>query len=302
MARWKTALACFAALALAPATAPAQGGARDLPVDLKLALGIDISRSVDAEEARLQRDGYVQAFRHPRVHAAVRSGMLGRIAVAYYEWSGFQQNMVADWTIIGDAASATRFAEMLATTEPNYGTRTGISAAIDFGTALLDKPGIEGIRRVIDLSGDGPNNWGELVNLARDRAVAKRITINGLPIMNDRPSFSGRPPLANLDLYYRDCVIGGPRAFLIVANNFEDFARAVLRKLILEIAGLHPVTDAKHALLQGLEPPPAIAARWAGSRVAAGPGTAEPRVAPPCDAGERQRRRWWGDQGDDWTR
>jgi hypothetical protein len=294
--RWIMGMAVCATLAWAVPDARAAGP--ETPVDLELALGIDISRSIDPDEAQLQRSGYVAAFRHPRVHAAIRSGMMGRIAVAYYEWSGYDQRIVASWTVIGNAASANGFADALAATQPETGSRTGISAAIDFGANLFDGNGVEGMRRVIDLSGDGPNNWGDLVNIARDRAVARRITINGLPIVNDRPSFSGRPPMPDLDLYYRDCVIGGPRAFLIVASSFEDFSRAVLRKLILEIAGLHPVRDSGHALLQGLPPQPPRAARWAGSRLAAGPGAAEPRAAPPCDAGERQSRRWWGDRDD----
>ena len=288
------ATAALAALALAWTAPPS--AAAEVPVDLELALGIDISRSIDPDEARLQRDGYIAAFRHPKVHRAIRSGMLGRIAVAYYEWSGYERRIVANWTAMGDAAEAGAFADALARDLPDVGTRTGISAAIEFGAQLFERSGFEGVRRVIDLSGDGPNNWGEPVTVARDRAVARKITVNGLPIMNDRPSFSGRPPLPNLDLYYRDCVIGGPRAFIVVAGNFEDFGRAVLRKLILEIAGLDPVRDAGHALLHGLAPDPAIPPRRLAEL---GPGMAEPRVAPPCDAGERQRRRWWGVPDDD---
>jgi hypothetical protein len=294
--RWILAFAATAMLAAAPVQA--QTGARNAPVDLELALGVDISRSVDYEEARLQRDGYVAAFRHPSVHGAIKSGMLGRIAVSYYEWSGYDQYLVAKWTVIGSAEEATRFADRLAKNEPQAGRRTGISAAIDYGAALFDNNGIEGVRRVIDLSGDGPNNAGVLVTIARDRAVARRITINGLPILNDRPTPSGRPPLKNLDLYYRDCVIGGPRAFYIVANNFEDFARAVLRKLILEIADLDPVKDANHALLRELPPQPGSTLR----RFAGDPGMAAARQAPPCNIGEQQRRQWWGDIDDDWMR
>jgi hypothetical protein len=274
---------------------PAAANAPGVPVDVELALGIDVSRSIDPDEARLQRDGYVAAFRSPRVHHAIKGGMLGRIAVAYYEWAGFEQRTVLNWMVIADAASAETLADILSRHEPMSGRRTGISGAIDYGAALFENNGIEGMRRVIDISADGPNNWGEPVTVARDRAVAKRITINGLPIMNDRPTMGGLPPMPNLDLYFRDCVIGGPRAFLVVAESFEDFARAVLRKLIMEIAGLDPVRDARHALLDGL-PPSTVLAAGATTRIAqSGAVGGEMRAAPPCDAGERQRRRWWGE-------
>jgi len=271
-------LSCGVAALLAFA-APA--AAAPVEVDLKLALAIDVSRSIDEEEAALQRQGYIDAFRHPSVIDAIRHGPLGRIAVSYYEWSGMTEvNVVAGWTLIGDAKSANAFADLLARDSPAIGRRTGISNAIDFGANHFDNNAFTARRRVIDISGDGPNNWGELVTVARDRALARGITINGLPIVNDRPTPSGRPPLKDLDLYYRDCVIGGPGAFYVVAKDFKDFARAVLRKLILEIAALPPAPPAPRGLL---------------IRVAA-----PARQAPPCDIGERQRRQWWDNyQGDD---
>jgi len=256
-----------------------------MEVDLELALGIDISRSVDAEEARLQRQGYIDAFRHPSVIGAIRHGPLGRIAVSYYEWSGLTEvNLVADWTLIRDGNSAHAFADTLAGDTPAVGRRTGIANGINFAVGHFDDNAFTARRRVIDISGDGPNNHGELVTIARDRAVALRITINGLPIMNDRPSPSGRPPLETLDLYYRDCVIGGPGAFYVVAKDFKDFARAVLRKLILEIANLTPVRRTPRRLL---------------IRAA----TRARRTAPPCDIGERLRREWWDnyDDNDNWV-
>jgi hypothetical protein len=290
-------LALLAASLTAAATrAPARS---ENPVDLELALGIDVSRSIDVEEARLQREGYIAAFRHARVIEAIKSGMLGRIAVMYYEWGGFGYlKVIADWTLIEDQATAHAFADALTLAPLGTARRTTISAAIDFGVSVLDGNGFEGTRRVIDLSGDGPNNLGELVTRARDRAVAEGVTINGLPIMNDRPSFSGWPPLPNLDLYYRDCVIGGPRAFLVVASDFLDFARAVRRKLVLEIADLAPGDKERlhrsgRGLLGGRTPSNAITP-GGRLRLAAVDG----RVAPPCDAGERRWRDRMRDLGE----
>jgi hypothetical protein len=242
--------------------------AQDRPVDLELALGVDVSGSVDYEEAILQRQGYIAAFRHPDVIRAIEQGMLGRIAVGYYEWAGYgHMRMIADWTEIGDAKSANAFADALTLNPPQTAYRTAIAAAIDYSVEWFDANAFEGTRRVIDISGDGPNNWGGLVPDARDRAVARGVTINGLPIVNDRPSISGRPQIRNLDLYYRDCVIGGPGAFIVVANTFEEFAIAIRKKLIFEIANLAPP-----------DPP----ARLVPAQLA------PERTAPPCDIGERR--------------
>jgi hypothetical protein len=194
---------------------------------------------------------------------------------------------VVDWTLIRDKASAEGFADALARTEPMVGRRTGISGAIEYGAALFDRNRFDGRRRVIDVSGDGANNSGELVTVARDRAVAAGITINGLPILNGRESPGGWRQIETLDLYYRDCVIGGPGAFYIVARDFRDFARAVLRKLILEIAGARPSpTDADRAGLPHRRGSTPMLVRVA----------ADNRTPPPCDVGERRRRqRWFGD-------
>ncbi len=263
--------------------------AADLQVDLELALGIDVSGSVDDEEAILQRNGYIAAFRHPSIIDAIQHGTRGRIAVSYYEWAGFgHMKIIAPWTLIQDKASAGAFATALTAEGPETARRTAIAAAISFGAGYFDRNGFAGKRRVLDISGDGPNNWGDRVDSARDLAVARGITINGLPIVNDRPSFSGRLPMQNLDLYYRDCVIGGPGAFYVIAKDFKDFARAVLRKLVLEIAGRQPAA-----------PMP----RRAGSLhrnklLVLIAGRAAKRVAPPCDAGERMRWRRWEEDDD----
>ncbi|MBT5047990.1 MAG: DUF1194 domain-containing protein, partial [Rhodospirillaceae bacterium] len=170
--------------------------AADVPVDLELALGIDVSGSVDEEEAVLQRNGYIAAFRHPSIVDAIQHGGLGRIAVSYYEWAGFgHMKIIAPWTLIKDKATADGFADLLTREQPETARRTAIAAAISFGADYFDGNGFAARRRVLDISGDGPNNWGELVNVARDRAVARGITINGLPIVNDRPSYSGRMPM-----------------------------------------------------------------------------------------------------------
>lgn len=213
-------LACVVANVAAPALA--------LPVDLQLVLAVDVSRSIDAEEAKLQREGYIAALAHPRVLQAICSGALGRIAVAYIEWAGSDyQRTVVDWSVIDGEASAKQFIEKLA--EASYVSRnwTSISGAIDYAMYMFQHPaGFQSARRVVDVSGDGRNNEGRESDDARDEAVAAGVTINGLPIVNDRPNF-GRPPEPDLDVFYREHVIGGQGAFLIVAENFSSFAATI---------------------------------------------------------------------------
>jgi hypothetical protein len=262
-------LSSVVALALAVPVA----AARDLPVDLELALGIDVSGSVDDEEAMLQRQGYIAAFRHPDVIRAIEQGILGRIAVAYYEWAGYgHMRIIADWTMIDGTEAAHAFAGSLELNPPETAYRTAISSAIDFAVTYFDVNDFEGTRRVVDISGDGANNWGGPVTAARDRAVAQGVIINGLPIVNDRPGPSGRPQLADLDLYYENCVIGGPGAFIVVANSYPEFAEAVRRKLIIEIANL--------SFGRGPRLVPAQFTPY--------------RIAPPCNIGERR----WEDEDD----
>ena len=210
-------------------------------VDLQLVLAIDVSRSIDPDEAKLQRQGYIKAFRDPDVIAAIETGMLGRIAVGYFEWAGHgHAEIIVNWTLIDSATSAHAFADTLRQDYIMSASRTSISGAIEFAQPWFDKNGFDSNRRVVDVSGDGPNNWGELVTTARDRAVAAGITINGLPILDPGGGLYSRFNIENLDLYYRDCVIGGAGAFLEVATDFNDFARAVRRKLVLEIANMAP--------------------------------------------------------------
>lgn len=227
----------FAAVLLAPLPVQAQ----EVPVDLELVLAVDISGSVDEVEAQLQREGYVAALRHPQVIEAIQGGMIGRIAVAYVEWANeFYQRTVLDWTLLEGPEDALAFSDALAEAPITSVPWTSISGAVDYGSTLFARNGFEGLRRVIDVSGDGYNNRGRLPEAARDEAVAAGITINGLPIVNDRPNPWGGAPPANLDRYYEQRVIGGPGAFIVVAEDFSDFASAILSKLLLEIAGEVP--------------------------------------------------------------
>ena len=207
-------------------------------VDLLLVLAVDVSRSIDDDEARLQREGYRSAVTDARVVEAIRSGMMGSIAVAYVEWAGADyQRLVIPWTRIGSQADADSWAGALSRAPRVALSWTSISGGLDFSLRTLSESPFEGTRRVVDVSGDGVNNSGMPVEGLRDRLVAEGITINGLPIMNDRPTF-GRPSPIPLDQYYRDSVIGGDGAFLIAAEDFEAFGNAVRRKLVREIAGL----------------------------------------------------------------
>jgi hypothetical protein len=204
-------------------------------VDLALVLAVDVSRSMDPEEQELQREGFVEAFRSAVVHEAIRSGMLGRIAVTYMEWSGASdQKVIVPWTVVEGPEGAVEFAERLARTPITRIFQTSISGAIDFSVGLLNQSRVQALRQVIDISGDGPNSSGRTITLARDDAVLKGITINGLPIMLKRPTGFG--DIENLDLYYRDCVIGGPGAFLVPVRERQHFVEAIKTKIIREIA------------------------------------------------------------------
>jgi hypothetical protein len=206
-------------------------------VDLALVLAVDISNSMDPEEQELQRDGFVEAFRSALVHEAIKAGMLGRIAVAYVEWAGSsRQTVLVPWTIIEDRESAGGFADRLARAPTQRAPRTSISGAIDFSMRLLQGSAVEPLRQVIDISGDGANNEGRAVTQARDEALARGITINGLPIMLNRAR--GYWDVENLDIYYRDCVIGGSGAFMVPVRERQQFAQAIKTKIIREIAGL----------------------------------------------------------------
>jgi hypothetical protein len=226
--------------ALAGTLAKPAGANDELPVDVELVLAVDVSGSVDDVEARQQREGYVAAFRDPLVHRAIEQGAHQRIAVTYVEWASanFQQTVVG-WTLLDGPAACERFAAMLAEAPIGRGRWTSISGAIDYAVPLFDDNGFAGERRVIDISGDGTNNNGRPVEDARWDALERGIVINGLPILNDRPQPFGMPTPRQLALddYYERWVIGGPGSFMVVATDFDDFRRAVLAKLVREIAG-----------------------------------------------------------------
>ncbi|TDH35766.1 DUF1194 domain-containing protein [Pseudohoeflea suaedae] len=218
---------------------PASGHAGE-PVDVALVLAVDVSRSMSPGELEIQRHGYAEAIRSPEVVAAIEQGAYGRIAVAMYEWAAdFSQNEIFGWTLIESGEDAERVAELILAA-PGYGrNRTSISGAIRKGVEVLEASPYDGFRRVIDISGDGPNNQGERVVSARDEAIAKRIVINGLPLMTRGGAGYGFN-IAELDAYYRDCVIGGPGSFLVPVTEWEQFPEAVRRKLVQEIGGMDP--------------------------------------------------------------
>lgn len=208
-------------------------------VDLELVIAVDVSLSMDLEEQRLQRDGYVAAFRDPEIHKAIASGPNGRIAVAYLEWAGPpSQQVVLPWTVIDGARAANALADRLEQTPISRARMTSISAALQSSWRLFETSPARGIRRVIDVSGDGPNNAGVPVEPVRDELIAKGIVINGLPIILKMPA--GFFDLADLDLYYTDCVIGGTGAFMIPIKERSEFLTATRRKLLLEISGWEP--------------------------------------------------------------
>jgi hypothetical protein len=213
-------------------------------VDLLLVLAADISRSVDEVKFQLQRSGYTAALSDSRVIEAIRAGPSGRIAVAFVEWSGpLQQKIVIDWTVISDDETARLFGDRIVEAPRAFADSTSISAGIEFATPQFDRAPYEARRRVIDVSGDGDNNSGRSVTAARDEALAKGVTINGLVILTETPSLSysthTNPPggLAN---YYRNNVIGGDGAFVVIAENFNSFGDAIIKKLIAEIARAEP--------------------------------------------------------------
>ncbi len=231
-----------------------------IPVDVELVLAVDVSRSIDSFEFDLQRQGYANAFRDERVLEAIASGAMQRIAVTLIEWSGVtEQAVVIDWMTIANVEDADAFARALESKSRSFAGRTSISTGIDAAMEQFTKSPHQGRRRVIDVSGDGINNSGRPVTDARDEAVNKGIVINGLAIINDRPNpipyWRGEPE-PPLDQYYIDNVLGGPGAFLIVARDFPDFGRAIIAKLLREIA-LNPESGDAAAGRPGASPAPA---------------------------------------------
>lgn len=247
------------------AQAPAwqEGGTE---VDVALVLAVDISYSMDLEEQALQREGYIAALTSPIVIDAIRKGMIGRIAVTYLEWAGVStRNVVADWHIIEDLRSARAFTDKLQAAPIMRARRTSITGAIDHSMELLRAAKLRPLRRVIDISGDGPNNEGGPVTVSRQRALESGVVINGLPIILKR-GFTSAYDIDKLDEYYADCVIGGPGSFLVVITEREQFPVAIRTKILREVAQ-STLSDA-----------PAAAGK---------PGRSD------CMAGERQWRQNW---------
>lgn len=219
------------------------------PVDVELVLAVDVSLSMSPMELDIQRKGYAAALTHEKVLQAISQGVYGKIAVTYFEWAGSTSHtIVVPWTIIANREDAERVAARLAVNPPNSARRTSISAALEFGGDLLAESQFRGMKRVIDISGDGANNQGAPVQVARDAIVKQGIVINGLPLMTSGGGFSNSYDIKDLDRYYSDCVIGGPGAFVIPVNDWSQFPEAIRRKLVLELAGpLSPAWLAEEA-------------------------------------------------------
>jgi hypothetical protein len=247
----------------------AQGsGSAAIPVDVEVVLAVDVSYSMDPEEQALQREGYMAALTSREFLQALKQGMHGRIALTYFEWAGMHhQQIIVPWRLIDGPETADGFAADISRARYTRASRTSISGALLFATPLFEGSGFRGVRRVIDVSGDGVNNNGPLVTVTRDEVLAKGITINGLPILLKRPNASTLD-IEQLDVYYEDCVIGGPGAFVIPIKERTQFKEAIRTKLVLEIAGRTP----KERIL------PASAA--------------EPRIS--CTIGERLWQERWG--------
>lgn len=260
----------LAVLAVLLAALPAR--AQPIEVDVELVLMVDVSLSMSSAELELQRRGYAEALASEEVIAAIQGGLLGRVAVSYVEWAGSAaQRRVVDWRLLESREDALDFADALDSNFPIGMRRTSISGAIAMGRRMIAANGFRGLRRVIDLSGDGPNNEGAPVTSARDAALAAGLIVNGLPLMTRDGPYS-EYTLDDLDLYYRACVIGGPGSFVLPVHDWSAFAEAVKRKLILELVGRLP-------------PPGILPAQYA----------APPKV--DCLIGEKIWRQRWGGPG-----
>jgi hypothetical protein len=216
------------------------GRAVETNVDVELVIAVDVSYSMDPDEQALQREGYITGLTSPEFLNALHQGMHGKIAITYFEWAGASdQKVLVPWRLIDGPAAARAFADEIAHAPYRRAYRTSISGALRFAQPLFEGSGFRGLRRVIDVSGDGANNQGVPVTLVRDEALERGITINGLPILLKRPS-AATMDIENLDVYYEDCVIGGPGSFVIPITERDQFREATRTKLVLEIAGRQP--------------------------------------------------------------
>jgi hypothetical protein len=227
----------------APAQKLADKRPNAVPVDVELVIAVDISNSMDPEEQELQREGYVAALTSREFLQAVRNGAHGKVAVTYIEWAGlFDQTILMPWRLIESPETADAVAREIARAPYRRAPRTSIYGALQFAKPLFDASGYRGHRQVIDVSGDGVNNMGPPVAQMRDDVLAAGITINGLPIMLRRRSGYGLWGMAfeHLDVYYEDCVIGGPGSFVISIRERDQFKEATRNKLVQEVAGVTP--------------------------------------------------------------
>lgn len=221
----------------APGAVRVAKAASETQVDVELVLAVDVSYSMDLDELALQREGYAQALVSADFLQALRSGPHGKVAIIYFEWSvTHDQKIIIPWRIVDGPESAGAVSAEIMKTPLRRASLTSISGAINFGVQMLSENPYKGLRRVIDISGDGPNNNGEPVLTARDAALEKGIVINGLPVMVKRASET--KDIEDLDIYYEDCVIGGPGSFVVTVKERAKFQEAIRTKLILEVAEL----------------------------------------------------------------
>jgi Protein of unknown function (DUF1194) len=242
MGTWLAGIAFALVLVLGPFLGHSSARADEGQVDLLLVLAADVSRSVDEKEFKLQREGFAAAMVDPRVLRAMTGGPTGRIAVIFVEWaSEFEQRVVVDWAVIAGERDAEDVSQRMLAAPRSYWGRTSISAAIEFSMAALGRSPFQSDRHVIDISGDGTNNSGIDVAAARDAAIARGVTINGLVILSDEPlptNPTHTHPPGGLKAYFENNVIGGPGAFVLEAESFETFGQSIISKLIKEIAAL----------------------------------------------------------------
>ncbi|MEM9332334.1 MAG: DUF1194 domain-containing protein [Pseudomonadota bacterium] len=214
--------------------------ADDLEVDVQLVLAVDVSRSMSPPELEIQRRGYAEALVSDEVVSAIQSGLLGRVAITYIEWAGaFSQRTVVGWSLISNRAEAQAFANQITAHFEDALRRTSISGGLEFAATLFDGNGFASNRRIIDVSGDGPNNQGRPVLMSREEVLQKGIIINGLPLMTEEGA-GGFLSIRDLDAYYTNCVIGGPGSFMLPVLSWEQFPTAVRQKLVLELAAYDP--------------------------------------------------------------
>jgi len=267
-------VACAALAAPRLSDIPSNKAANSVDVDVELVMAVDISYSMDTDELALQREGYAQAIASQDFLNALKQGTHGKIAVALVEWAGVaDQRVVVPWRLIDGASTAHAVSEEMARAPVRRAFRTSISGALMFASGLFDNNGYRGIRRVIDVSEDGTNNQGPIVTQVRDDVIAKGIGINGLLIMLKEPQ-PNSIDIKDLDIYYEDCVIGGPGAFVVPIREREKFKDAIRTKLVLDIA------------------------RYDGAPRVVPAAADAPRIS--CTIGEQMWQRRWGSGGIDW--